>query len=105
MFIYKSPSCSVTLLDSIFINITQELDLRKPLTVIGDLNIDAGDSRNTEHIRRLEQIISSPQIVTEITTDQGSILDLAFSNIYDIKYSVIEHTWSDHKILYVYYKI
>ena len=104
VFIYKAPSCSMTLLVATFRNIAHELDLTKPLTVMGDLNIDAADNKNAPQLKMLENIISSSQIVNERTTDQGSTLDLAFSNISEIKCAVIENTWSDHKIIYVYHK-
>jgi len=94
----------MTPLVATFRNIAQELDLNKPLTVMGDLNLDAADTKNADHITMLENIISSSQIVNENTTDQGSILDLAFSNITEIKFTVIENTWSDHKIIHVYHK-
>ena len=91
----------MTALVAMFRNFAEELDLNKPLTVLGDMNINAADDNNTAHIKHIENIISSSQIINESTTNHGSILDLVFSNIPDIQYSVIETTWSDHKIIYV----
>jgi len=104
VFIYKSPSCSMTTLIATFHMIAQEVDLNKPLNIIGDLNINAADTRNAELLAKLENVTLTSQIINESTTNTGSILDLTFTNMPDVNFSVIENTWSDHKIIYIYHK-
>ena len=107
VFMYKSPSCPFNKLLSTFNDLSVEIDLHQPLVILGDMNLDANDVASFEKISLLEETVGSKQIVKECTTNNGTCIDLVFTNLPEdnIHVSTIENTWSDHKILFVYYKL
>jgi len=105
IFVYKSPSCNFSKLLTMFTEIANEPKVRHPLVIIGDLNIDAGDATNKDKVEMLECTTGTKQIVDNYTTDRKTILDLVFTNMdaSRIHYSIIENTWSDHKIIFFFH--
>ena len=48
----------------------------------------------------IENTLRCKQLMSEVTTDNQSILDHIYSNIKDINTDTMDCCWSDHKILY-----
>ena len=101
--LYKSPSCSFTELCAKLQTIASEIDLTKPLLVIGDFNFDIWNGKNETHLQTVSNIFSCQQLVNEVTTDYNSLIDMVFSNVPTVQASTIESSWSDHKILFIAY--
>ena len=95
---YKSPRCSQTQLYT-HIEAQIELDIDKPFIIMGDFNIDV--QQNITFQTYIEQKFHCHQVIHEYTTDQKSTLDLIFTNIDDVTFSVIECCWTDHSLVYV----
>jgi endonuclease/exonuclease/phosphatase (EEP) superfamily protein YafD len=101
--VYKSPSCSFSQLCSKLTAIALEIDLTKPLIIVGDFNFDIWNGKNTSHLQTVSNILGCQQFITEITTDYNSLIDMVFSNEAQVITSTIESSWSDHKILFIAY--
>ena len=102
VFLYKAPSCSVARLFSMFNNFANELDKTFPIFIIGDMNLDTSDGKHANEICKLQELVSCRQLIQESTTDHNTTLDLAFTNCKNVQHSLIESTWSDHKIVFIY---
>ena len=102
VFLYRSPSCSMTQFFTKLRDLIAEIDTRSPLIIAGDFNVDAQNNNFNNIIKNIEAITNCKQIVNEITTDYDSTIDLAFTNIHMLQSSTIESIWSDHKLLFLY---
>ena len=98
---YKSPSSPFSALIKNFEKeLLPRVDQSKPLVIIGDFNIDIQQKKT-----RIEQFMfekfGCKQLMDRPTTDNGSIIDLIFSN-YPGKIGTEETYWSDHKLLHFF---
>ena len=80
-------------------SLADNIDNHKPLVVVGDFNIDICNGKNHSSLTQISQVLQCKQLVTEVTNNHGSLIDMVFSNCSDAATSTIESTWSDHKIL------
>ena len=81
--------------------IVQHLDPSQPLVILGDFNIDVSQKDSGMEQYMLKEL-HCHQMIHEPTTDNGSVLDLVFSNYNDSVAGAIETYWSDHKLIYFY---
>ena len=65
---------------------------------MGDFNIDISNGNNHNYLTKICQILKCQQIVTEVTSDPGNLIDMVFSSCSSTSSSTIECTWSEHKI-------
>jgi len=101
VFLYRSPSSSLTQLFARLNDISHELHPQCDKLIVGDFNLDITNYHNKEHLNHIENIFLAKNIVQEVTTNYGSIVDLAFTNT-NLQCSCIESVWSDHKILFIF---
>ena len=97
--IYKSPKCSYSKLKiEMLTHIKSQIDLDEHFLILGDFNVDI--ISNNTFLEWMETNFKCKQIVSSVTTDHGSTLDLIFTNIPNPISSVVECCWSDHKLVY-----
>ncbi len=102
VIVYKSPGFSLhNLISTMNREIVQHLDPSKPLVILGDFNIDVSQKDSGMEQYMLKEL-HCHQMIHEPTTDNGSVLDLVFSNYNDSVAGAIETYWSDHKLIYFY---
>ena len=97
--VYKSPSTSYYTFSNIFEEILiPRIEKMKPLVIIGDFNsnVTQTTSRIEEYMYRT---LNCSQLNHKPTTDNGSTIDLVFSNC-DGETGIEEAYWSDHKLLF-----
>jgi len=102
VFLYRSPSLTLEQTLAKARRISENLYTSQPVVVMGDFNIDISDQKNEHVIKELEDIFQCKQIVTEITTNYGTTIDLVFTNTTAIC-SIIESLFSDHKIVFLHH--
>ena len=104
VMIYNSPGHSLQNLTSMLQNeLAEHVDPQNPLVIMGDFNIDVSQKECG-----LEKFIAEEfhcyQLMHEPTTDQGSTLDLVFTNCTG-SVGTVETYWSDHKLVYFYTQV
>jgi hypothetical protein len=70
---------------------------------IGDFNINLLNG-NVDFLNFMERTFGCKQIVSKVTTNYGSMLDLAFIEVCSksqVQTDVLEAYWSDHNVVYV----
>ena len=102
VMIYNSPGHSLQNLTSMLQNeLVEHVDPQNPLVIMGDFNIDVSQKECG-----LEKFIAEKfhcyQLMHEPTTDQGSTLDLVFTNCTG-SVGTVETYWSDHKLFLFLY--
>ena len=73
------------------------------MIIMGDFNYDLLKG-NTNFLQYMEETFTCKQIVSKVTTDYGSLIDLVFCKTVQARHietDVLEAYWSDHKIVYV----
>ena len=99
VLVYKSPSCTLQeFRGQILRDLLPDLDIRKPLLIMGDFNFDVSIG-NVEFLQFMTETFECTQHVLKPTTNMMSVLDLVFSNIFETTTETIECYWSDHKIV------
>lgn len=97
--VYKSPKCSYSKLKTeIQKHIESCIKTDEYFLIFGDFNIDI--ISDGKFVDWMETKFKCKQIVSDVTTDYGSILDLIFTNIPNPISSVVECCWTDHKLIY-----
>jgi len=98
--VYKSPQCSYSeLKTTVRLQLKPQIRPQQKFVIIGDFNVDVS-AENDTFSDWMEQIFLCKQIVSSVTTDQRSKLDLIFTNIKNSISSTIECCWRDHKLVY-----
>ena len=99
VLVYKSPSCTLQeFRGQILKDLLPDLDIRKPLLIMGDFNFDISTG-NVEFLHFMTETFECTQHVLKPTTNMMSVLDLVFTNIFETTTETIECYWSDHKIV------
>ena len=99
VLVYKSPSCTLQeFRGQILRDLLPDLDIRKPLLIMGDFNFDISTG-NVEFLQFMTETFECTQHVHKPTTNMMSVLDLVFANIFETTTETIECYWSDHKIV------
>ncbi|XP_033725275.1 uncharacterized protein LOC117315237 [Pecten maximus] len=97
--IYKSPKRSyLNLKAQIRHHIKSVINTNDPFVILGDFNVDT--SENETFLHWIESEFNCRQVVSCVTTDFGSKLDLIFTNEQNCISSTVECCWSDHKLVY-----
>ena len=102
--LYKAPECGLQHLKEVLTSkLLPILDVRHSnILIMGDFNLDV-QSENDNFLRFMEDNFRCKQVVSKVTTNYGSLLDLIFVKVnsdVDIETDVVEAYWSDHKIVY-----
>ena len=102
--LYKTPDCGLEHLKEVLISkLLPTLDIRHSnILIMGDFNLDI-QTGNDNFLRFMEDKFRCKQVVSKVTTNYGSLLDLIFVKVnsdVDIETDVVEAYWSDHKIVY-----
>ena len=99
VLVYKSPSCTLQeFRGQILRDLLPDLDIGKPLLIMGDFNFDISTG-NVEFLQFMTETFECTQHVLKPTTNMMSVLDLVFTNIFETTTETIECYWSDHKII------
>ncbi|XP_070191701.1 uncharacterized protein [Littorina saxatilis] len=101
--VYCPPGVKTSALRTELETILHRVLASHPYVVMGgDFNSDASD-RLSKPLKQLCQEFSLRQLITEPTTDYGSVLDLIFTNLPEsaILGGVLESWYSDHKPCWV----
>ena len=99
VLVYKSPSCTLQeFRGQISRDLLPDLDIGKPLLIMGDFNFDISTG-NVEFLQFMKETFECTQHVLKPTTNMMSVLDLVFTNIFETTTETIECYWSDHKII------
>ena len=106
IYMYASPKITFEVLKN---NIDESLNNTDVITtrciIIGDFNMKSVLPNANDYNEKLtEQMLKKynmKQYVNTSTTENGSILDLCFSNYSNIEHVVTWNHWSDHKIVSV----
>ncbi|XP_070184330.1 uncharacterized protein [Littorina saxatilis] len=101
--VYCPPGVKTSALRTELETILHRVLASQPYVVMGgDFNSDASD-RLSKPLEQLCQEFSLRQLITEPTTDYGSVLDLIFTNLPEsaILGGVLESWYSDHKPCWV----
>ena len=99
--IYKSPSTSYYTFSNSFEKVlVPRVDKKKPLVIIGDFNINVTQTTNKVE-QYMYRTFDCSQLNHSPTTDNGSTIDLVFSNC-DGEIGTEEAYWSDHKLSYFF---
>ena len=99
VLVYKSPSCTLQeFRGQILRDLLPDLDIGKPLLMMGDFNFDISTG-NVEFLHFMTETFECTQHVLKPTTNMMSLLDLVFTNIFETTTETIECYWSDHKIV------
>ena len=99
VLVYKSPSCTLQeFRGQILRDLLPDLDIGKPLLIMGDFNFDISTG-NVEFLHFMTETFECTQHVLKPTTNMMSLLDLVFTNIFETTTETIECYWSDHKIV------
>jgi len=72
-----------------------------PLLILGDFNIDVSENENINVDRFMKDTFDCDNVSHGPTTDNGTTIDLVFSNFSDLSTSSLECPWSDHKAIVV----
>ena len=100
---YASPKITFELLKKYIDESLKNIDGITRCIIIGDFNMKSV-LPNTNHyneklIEHMLQKHNMKQYVNTSTTENGSILDLCFSNCSNVECLVMWKHWSDHKII------
>lgn len=71
-----------------------------PTILIGDMNINANNTTHQSFIWHIEKKLKLSQMMQYATTNEGSTIDLLFSNTGHNQIGSIPTYWSDHHIIY-----
>ena len=97
--VYARPSLSMTLKLKDLQNIINQLPKDAPSFIIGDLNHDLANEKNTSIITELGTL-GFRQCVTASTTDYGSTLDhIYYNGRVDMQIDVVDAYFSDHDLI------
>ena len=95
----RRKSCSFGLLEKTMKKqLSNYIDMSKEIIFMGDFNIDISKPQNSLY-QLMKKEYQCTQLIHDMTTDYGSILDLIFANCSGCS-GTIEAYWSDHKIVY-----
>ena len=102
--IYRPQSTPYSLFKVRLQEVVKSLDLTQPTIILGDFNYDI---LHTEHdIIKVWEQYGDRQVVTEPTTDYGSLLDHVYMNSdNDCVIDVVDTYYSDHDTVYVSIKL
>ena len=101
--LYKSPKMSHTAFFSVLEReLFPHVVLSRPLLIIGDFNINVSNGP-ISIIQNICEKFKCKLISDKPTTDNLTTIDLIFSNI-EASAGTVECYWSDHKIVYCYYR-
>jgi hypothetical protein len=103
--VYKAPRCKLQDLKEIMMSqLLPKLDLKHSnIAIFGDFNINLLNG-NVDFLNFMERTFGCKQIVSKVTTNYGSMLDLAFIKVCSksqVQIDVLEAYWSDHNVVYV----
>ena len=102
--LYKAPECGLQeLKEALISKLLPILDVgHSNIMIMGDFNLDI-QAGNDNFLKFMEDKFRCKQVVSKITTNYGSLLDLMFVKVnsdVSIETDIVEAYWSDHKIVY-----
>ncbi|VEN53031.1 unnamed protein product [Callosobruchus maculatus] len=102
--LYHSPNASHNVFLEFFENFLENVDLTQIYVVVGDFNIrwDLPEDTSTKKLATISKFAGFKQFVnflTRITYESSSIIDLVFSNDYDIDTFPIDSKISDYETI------
>ena len=100
VFLYRSGAFSFEMFKGLM---TKELlPIVEPtmnLIIMGDFNFDVSDKVHVKLQEYMQTNFKCQNIMTSTTTDQGSTIDLMFTNMDNVSTAILECPWSDHKAI------
>jgi hypothetical protein len=104
VLLYKAPECGLQdLKEALISRLLPIPNIRHSnIMIMGDFNLDI-QNENDNFLRFMEDEFRCIQVVSKVTTNYGSLLDLIFVKVnsdVNIETDVVEAYWSDHTIVY-----
>ena len=103
--LYKPPSASHAGFVDYLAGLLSSFDMHSPVLIVGDINIDMLDQAGGQFKKHMKDTYGLCQIIRQSTTFEGTLIDVAFTNVTQSTSDVIVNTWSGHHSLVVHVPI